>query len=480
MHSIVPSPGSSRSICRSVQLATLENLLPDTEIEDICSEIGHHWRNRQLSPGPTVRSMVHRGLHPDHSIAGMLADLGAMLGPEASAPTDSAWCQARSRLPEAVLAELIFRRALECRRRFGRSCRWHDRWVFRIDGTTISMPDMPSLAEEFGYANSYHGFSRFPIARLTFIELAGLNVIWNYRLDDYRCSEESQLYDMWHVLPSGCICLLDRKFCTFYSMAKLRQRRIAVVTPLHQGRDPQKLIQQGRSLGKNQWLVPLDLRPGLRKAYDDPTLPQTLFVRLIRVRALRGRKTKLWLVTTLTDPARYPLHEVTDLYRTRWQIEPRIGSLKTTLAMNVLRSKSPRAARREVAAIILGHNLVWMLIHEAAEVADTPAEDISFAGAVKVALAFSAPMSYASGRTRRQLHHKMLLQIARQINHHPFGRVEPRLLKRSTRTYGHLREPRWKARLKCLSSGHYVVVPELLLPVPRVHQLRVPCRLRSP
>ena len=67
---------------------------------------------------------------------------------------------------------------------------------------------------------------------------------------------------------------------------------------------------------------------------------------------------------------------------------------------------------------------------------------------------FSAPMSYASGRTRRQLHHKMLLQIARQINHHPFGRVEPRLLKRSTWTYGYLREPRWKARLKCLSSGH--------------------------
>jgi hypothetical protein len=127
--------------------------------------------------------------------------------------------------------------------------------------------------------------------------------------------------------------------------------------------------------------------------------------------------------------------------------------------MNVLRSQSPQAARREVAAIILGHNLVWMLIHESAEVTDTPAEDISFAGAVKVALAFSAPILYASGRRRRQLHHKMLLQIARQTNHHPFGRVEPRLLKRQTRTYSYLKEPRWKARLKCLSSGHYILDP---------------------
>ena len=285
---------------------------------------------------------------------------------------------------------------------------------------TVSMPDTPSLAEEFGYSSGSHGFSRFPIARLTFIELAGLNVIWNYRMDDYRCSEESQLYDMWHILPTGCICLLDRKFCSFYNLAKLRQRRIGVVTPLHHWRDPQKLIRQGRPLGKDEWLVSLDLRPRLRKQYNDATLPKVLFVRLIRVRFRRGRKTKtVWLVTTLMDPAKYPAHEVAELYRTRWQIESRIGSLKTTLEMNVLRSKSPQAARREVASIILGHNLVWMLVHESAAVTDTPAEDISFAGAVKVVLAFSSAILHAPRRMRRQLHHRMLLQIVRQTNHHP-------------------------------------------------------------
>jgi len=452
MYSIVAFPVSSGLFRRSLQLAALGDLLPDAEIEAICRDIGHVWRNRQFPPGPTVRSMVYRGLNPDHSIAAVLADLAALLGPDAPVPTDSAWCQARSRLPEAVLVELIFRRALECRRRFGRTWRWHGRWVFRIDGSTVSMPDMPSLVEEFGCANSCHGFSRFPIARMTFIELAGLNVIWNYRLDDYRCSEEGQLYDMWHTLPAGCICLLDRKFCSFYNLAKLRQRRIGVVTPLHHWRDPHKLIRQGRSLGKNEWLVSLDLRPRLRRQYDDPTLPKVLSVRLIRVRFRRGRKLKtLWLVTTLMDPVKYPAHEVADLYRTRWQIEPRIGSLKTTLDMNVLRSKSPQAIRREVASIILGHNVVWMLIHESAAATDTPAEDISFAGAVKVVLAFSSSILHAPRCVRRQLHRKMLLQIARQTNHHPFGRVEPRLIKRCPVRYRYLREPRWKARLKCLS-----------------------------
>jgi hypothetical protein len=45
----------------------------------------------------------------------------------------------------------------------------------------------------------------------------------------------------------------------------------------------------------------------------------------------------------------------------------------------------------------------------------------------------------------------MLIQIARQTNHHPFDRVEPRLIKRETARFAYLREPRWKARLKCLS-----------------------------
>jgi hypothetical protein len=452
MYSIVAHPIPSRSFRKSIQLAVLEKLLSDAEIEAICRDVGHRWRDRQLPPGQTVRSMVYRGLHPDHSIAAVLAQLAALLGPDVPAPTDAAWCQARSRLPEAVLTELVVRRAVECRRRFGHACRWHGHWVFRIDGSTVSMPDTPSLAKGFGYSGCSNGASRFPIARLTFIELAGLNVIWNYRMDEYRRSEESQLYDMWHTLPSGCICLLDRKFCSFYILAKLRQRRICVVTPLHQWRDPHKLIRHGQPLGKNQWLVPLHIQPHTRKQYGDSSLPEILFVRLIRVVFWRGTKLKvLWLVTTLMDPVKYPAGEVAELYRTRWQIEPRIGSLKTTLEMNVLRSKNPPAARREVAAIILGHNLVWMLIHESASATDTPAADISFAGAVKVTLAFSWAFLHASPRARRQLHQKMLRQIARQTNHHPAGRVEPRRIRRNRVRYPFLQEPRWKSRLKCLS-----------------------------
>jgi hypothetical protein len=213
-----------------------------------------------------------------------------------------------------------------------------------------------------------------------------------------------------------------------------------------------QLIRQGRRLGKNQWRVPLKLAPQLRRHYNDPTLPRTLWVRLIRVRYRRGTTNKeLWLVTTLMDPTRYPKAQIARLYRTRWGIEGRIGELKTTLQMNVLRGKSPAAVRREAASIILGHNLVWTLIHQATEATQTPARDISFAGAVKTVVAFSPALRHATPTDRAKVYAQMLMHIARQTNHHPFDRVEPRLIKREVARFAYLREPRRKARFKCLS-----------------------------
>ena len=95
--------------------------------------------------------------------------------------------------------------------------------------------------------------------------------------------------------------------------------------------------------------------------------------------------------------------------------------------------------------------IVWMLVHEAAQKTGTVAEDISFAGAVKTVLAFSSELRQYTGEQRERLYNHMLDQIAANTNHHPFNRVEPRLIKRETAWFAYLREPRCKAKRKCLS-----------------------------
>lgn len=451
MYAIVTATDSHQHFRRSVQLAAIDDVLPDRLVHSICRELGYAWRNRHLPPGCLVRSMVYRGLSADRSITAVLADLAALNGAE-NATTDSAWCQARGRLPQAVLIEAGRRLTRHMRRRFGSRHTYRGRPIFIVDGTGVSMPETPSLADEFGYTRSKEYASRFPVARVTVIGLAGINAVWDFRMDEYRCSEDEQLHEMWHTIPRGAICLFDRYFSSFYNLAKLRQRGIAVISRLHQRRDPSKLIRQGHPLGEAQWRVPLELSPQLRRSYDDPTLPQRLWVRLIRVDFRRGSKRqRRWVVTTLSDPQRYPRREITDLYRRRWEVETRLGEIKTTLQADVLRSKTPGGVRRELAAILLGHNVVWWLIHLAAEQTDTPPENISFAAAAKTILAFSHELAHARGTRHKDLFHAMLRHMARQTNHHPFGRVEPRRVKRDPVRYEFLRTTREKARLKCLT-----------------------------
>ena len=447
MYIIDKSTEDQEIFSQRIPFAALRGLLTDAEIETICQQLGHTWRERRLPPPILVRSLVYRSLHRNQSIKTLLTDMAAA-NLQQKAPTDAAWCQARSKLPQALWPELIQRSEQRLVRLVGHHYLSWDRPVFLIDGSTVSMPDEPELVKTFGYANTKHGLSRFPVGRITFLVRAGVRAVCDYQIGHYRTGEDAQFNQMWPQIPNGAICLFDKKFCSFYNLAKLRQRRISIISPLHQKRDPSKLIKAGKRLGHNQWIVRLDLAPQLRKRYQDDSLPRFLRVRLIRVKFRRnGRLKQIWLVTTLLDPQRYSRSRIVKLYRQRWEIETRIGSLKTTLQMNVLQSKKVKNVYAEVAATVLAHNLVWTLIHQAAQQTQTQADRISFLGAVRTVLAFSFRLQTPNPIERHGAYAAMLRHIASQTNPHRPNRIEPRLIKRQTRKFGFLKLPRDKARL---------------------------------
>lgn len=449
---IGPNPRASEEIRSAVSPKDLEPLLSEAEIETICRQFGHTWRQRLFTPAVTVRAMVHRGLHPDKSIAAVLTDLAPTLRGTIVAPTRSAFCQARARLPHGLWKRLLDRsverlRALAARRHlvFGRP-------LYIFDGTSVSMPDEPALVRAFGRAPTKHGPSRFPVARLAVLLLAGVQAVLDHRLAHYRTPEDALFHQVWDQIPAGSICLYDRYLCSFYNLAKLAARDVNVLTRLHQRRDADRLIRAGKRIGPGDWIVSLRLARQLRRRYNDPSLPQALTVRLIRVRFRRGtRRNTLWLVTTLLDPERYPRRDLIALYRRRWGIETRIGSLKTTLKLNVLRSKTPDNVRSEVAATILAHNLVWTLIHQAVAGTRIPADRISFIGAARTIVAFSRRLLETSGLQHVGVYARMLHFILHQTNPNRPNRVEPRLVKREPVRYAYLRIPRDEARQKCLS-----------------------------
>jgi len=221
MNSIVSVAESHDNFDQSCQVAALEKYLSDSEIQTICRQIDHKWRNRHLPPGITVRSLVYRSLSPDKSIKGALADLAAADPDNTINVTDSAWCQARSRLPQQLLDNLVFHSDWRLADMTGREHLCWGREVFLADGSTVSTEDTTDLLDAFGYAGTKHGPSRFPVARITLLARAGVESIFDYRVGPYRTSEQAQLYEMWGRIPQGSIFMSDRKFCSFYILAKL-------------------------------------------------------------------------------------------------------------------------------------------------------------------------------------------------------------------------------------------------------------------
>ena len=154
-------------------------------------------------------------------------------------------------------------------------------------------------------------------------------------------------------------------------------------------------------------------------------------------------------MTTLLDAHRHRRRDIVKLYRDRWGIETRIRELKTTLQMNVLRSKGFKAVRCEAAATVLAYNLVRIVIHQAAKQHKASPDRISFASAIKMVLAYSMPLRTAATTQRSEVYIQMLADIARCRNPRRPNRIEPRRIKRNGKKYPWLNIPRALARARC-------------------------------
>lgn len=75
------------------------------------------------------------------------------------------------------------------------------------------------------------------------------------------------------------------------------------------------------------------------------------------------------LVTTLTDPVRYPAVEVVQLYHQRWEIETSYRETKATiLDGRVLRARIPAGVAQEVYAVLIVHQALRTAIADTAPV----------------------------------------------------------------------------------------------------------------
>jgi hypothetical protein len=422
--------------------------LDETAVRDLCKPLGHRWRrDALLTPFTILLWFVIQVLHGNTAPAHITLKARRAF-------TESAYCQARARLPLAVFRAVLqfVIRALGPRTEV--EGLWRGHRTFLVDGSSFSMPDTPELQRHFGQPAGQAPGCGFPVAKVLALFHAGPGLLRDVIAAPLRTHDLGQVDGIHPTLKPGDVLVGDRGFCSFPHLALLLGRGMHAVFRVHQkqiidftpgrphagprnkeapaGRPRSRWL---RALGAFdqavEWVKPKGC-PAWMTAEQFAGLPETITVRELRYRvSQRGFRTRsVTLVTTLLDAEVYPLEALAELYGTRWRVEQYLRDLKQTMRMDILRCKTVDGVLKELMVYGIVYNLVRVVMGEAARRQRVAVDRVSFIDALRWLLEANP------GEAMPRL----------VVNPSRPGRFEPRVRKRRPKEFPVMKKPRRELR----------------------------------
>jgi putative transposase len=363
------------------------------------------------------------------------------------------YCRARAKLSEAALHEVSCEVASELEDSANEHWLWKGRHAKLIDGFTFTMPDTPENQAEYPQQKSQKPGVGQPIARAVAILSLATACVMDVAIGPYSGKETGEtalLRSMLKSLSKGDIAVLDRYYCSFMMIAMFLSQGTDVCARKHHLRHSD--FRRGRRLGKHDHII-VWTRPARPKWMDEETyaqIPERLELREIRYNiVVPGRRTRsIDVITTLTDPQEYTKEEIAQLYGFRWNSELDIRSIKESLNLGHVRSKSPEMVRRELWTTLLGYNLIRTTAAGAALLHKKQPRAIGFTSTCQYVLASWMLMSCGQIEQAKVNDYcrTLLAQIAEcEVANRP-GRLEPRVVKRRPKPYKLMQKPRNQLR----------------------------------
>lgn len=369
-------------------------------------------------------------------------------GPHVS-EEDGAYCRARQRLPRAPLSKALLATAQAADRHAPPMDFLRGRPVKIVDGSSLTLPDTLANRAAYPKISTLKEHCGFPMMRLVVVFSLLSGAILNMVCGNLYTSELPLFHQLMPQLTRGDIVVGDRGFGNYVIVCLLQGLGIDFV-----GRSARHIDGRRRQqrLGRNDWLVRWH-PSGNRSAFLSPAawaaLPKELTVRIVRGSLYQPgfRVRQVTLVTTLLDDTLYPAEQILRAYLRRWRLEMCLDDLKTTLGMEMLRCLSPAMVEKEAVLYLIAHNLIRIVMAQAALAYEVPIQRLSFKGCLDAVRQFNHAMCQArTKRKRHQLWEELLRTVAAdQVPDRP-DRREPRAIKRKKNRYPNLNAPRHKFR----------------------------------
>jgi hypothetical protein len=438
---------------RQTTVAQLQSHLRDLLPAPLLSshDEGPNSRDRVFSLRLTFECFIWQMLKPKTSCREVVRQVQGLLrlnGRGLIDENDSAYVQARQRLPEERLEKALVTTAATADRRAGSNGQIGGRPVKVADSSTTQVPDTAENQKAYPQPSSQKKGCGFPVIRFVALLSLTSGAILKVIMGSLRSHELRLFRQLWEHLEKGDIILGDRAYGEYTTAAALSLQGVDVVARLHHQRkvDFRKAKRLGKNDGLFVWCKGYQ-QSKILSTSEWALLPAQITVRIIRfsatIRGFRGRR--VTLVTTLLDPVIYPAEQLIGLYARRWGLELCFRDIKSTMGMEYLRCKSPEMARKEMLAYLIAHNLVRCIMAEAASGYDVSLQAISFKGTLDALRQYSTAIAQARNqRLRRDLWKDLLLNLVRDLVPHRPNRKEPRAVKRRPKAYPLLNQPRHK------------------------------------
>jgi hypothetical protein len=435
---------------RQCTLSQLENcfgaLFSDASLRP--PQPGDKRRERPYSIRRTFWCFLWQMLNANTSCREVVRQLQAVLALHGVHDLDSrnsAYCQARARVPLSLLESGLKETAAAADRQAPPSRLLQGRPIKAADGTTVSLADTPENQEQYPQQKSQKPGCGFPILRLSVLFSLASGAVLQVAKGNYYQHELRLFHTLHNQLQANDILVYDRAGGHYVLAAQLSQRGVDLISRV--------LIRQidwrrGQRLGQHDRLVVWN-KGRTKPAYLTPeewaALPEQITVRVIKIQVTRqGCRTQtLTLVTTLLDPVQYPAAEIAEAYLRRWRLELCLDDLKTTLGMEALRCLSPKMVEKELLAFLIAHNLLRWVMTQAAREHAVDLYRISFTGAMDALRHSATAMAQAkTAKNRRAIWADLLRTLADDLVPERPGRREPRAVKRRPKPYPRLNKPR--------------------------------------
>ena len=146
-----------------------QELLSESMIVEAINELKIKYHRRLYDPFVTLWAFLSQVLDVDKSCHNTVSRVIAYLvseGVELPSTDTSAYCQARSRLPEQLLEKLFGKVAQNLSEKVTPEYLWCGRNVLVIDGSSVSMPDTIENQKAYPQPSSQKPGCGFPIAKI--------------------------------------------------------------------------------------------------------------------------------------------------------------------------------------------------------------------------------------------------------------------------------------------------------------------------